>query len=112
MSTVEELNEQSRLAVIAYLQDTENVKLEFAVMSDKHSNMFWTESNGKVNMIRCYYRIAPKKLWYRVALTFDGENYYTMSATTAIQQSNIESRADFIKWLTPNKVYFSLEDNT
>lgn len=112
MNTLKDLEEQTRLAVIEYLSNMDKVTLEFAIRSDNLDNLEWSKSKGSINLNSYLYRIVPKKLWYMVALTYDGENYYTMSVTTDIQQSNIGSRDDFIKWLTPDKVYYTVENNT
>lgn len=109
MNTIAELEEQSRLAVIAYLQDSKNVKLDFSVITDPLDNRRWTESNGKINTYHCYYRIAPKKLWYKVALCCKSEDYYTTTVDSDEQIRQCELRNDFIKWHTPDKVYYTAE---
>jgi hypothetical protein len=109
MNTIEELEEQSRLAIIAYLSDTENVSLEFAIISDNPDNRRWQASKGKINTYHCYYRIAPKKLWYKVALCCSSGEYYTITVDSDGQSQQCELRADFIRWLTPDKVYYTVE---
>lgn len=110
MNTVEELEEQSRLAVIAYLSNTESVSLEFTLIAHNPDNMKWLKSNGIVDMHHCYYRIAPKKLWYKVALCCRGGNYYTATVDSDGQILQCEIRNDFIRWLTPDKVYYTVEN--
>lgn len=110
MKTIGELEVQSRLAIIAYLSDMNNVKLEFAAISDRPNSMRWSESNGKVNMNCCYYRIAPKKLWYKVALCYGSGKYYTTTADSKAQIQHYESKNDFIEWITPDKVYYTIKE--
>lgn len=109
MNTIAELEEQSRLAVIAYLSDMDKVELEFTLIAHNPDNMKWSKSNGIVDMHHCYYRIAPKKLWYKVALCCKSEDYYTTTVDSDEQIRQCELRNDFIKWHTPDKVYYTAD---
>lgn len=114
MDTIEDLEEQSRLAVIAYLLDMGKVELE---RIPKHNPEYypadtklnWHYNHSAINLGTTWYRIAPKKFWYKVALCSWDREYYTTTANSDAQILQCETNPNFIKWLTPNKVYYSAE---
>lgn len=114
MNTIAELDEQSRLAVIAYLSDMDKVKL---ACTPKHNpedysadtKLIWHYNHFTINMGNTWYRIAPKTLWYKVALCCKSGDYYTTTVDSDEQILQCELRNDFVKWLTPDKVYYTVE---
>ena len=66
--TPEQLDKQSRAAVIAYLRDS-SVRLEYRYKDNDQ----WIKSNDMFfNLDQRYFRIAQPKSWYRVAQVIDG----------------------------------------
>lgn len=114
MNTIAKLEEQSRLAVVAYLSDMDNVELECTPKCNPayypaDTKLNWYYNHFPINLGNTWYRIAPKTLWYKVALCSWGREYYTTTANSDAQILQCETNPNFINWLTPNKVYYSAE---
>lgn len=96
-----QLEQQSRDAVIAYLQDS-GVRLEYA---RKDSEQWYTKLDCPAfDLSFYYYRIAHPKPWFRVALT----KYGAGVADNSEKENEIEHMEIFIKWLT-DRIYYSVE---
>ena len=94
-----QLEQQSRDAVIAYLQDS-SVRLELSLNGN-----YWSDKTTKVGYFDLdvfYYRIAQPKPWYRVALFKDGT---TTNADNSREESKISNHSYFVKWLTDRIEY-------
>lgn len=97
--TPEQLEQQSREAVIAYLQDS-SVPLD---LRDKMRDKWFRKiSNGCFSLDTHYYRIAQSKPWYRVALLHTGR---TNTADNVLHEVNFEKNVSFVKWLTDRIEY-------
>lgn len=100
-----ELEEQSKQAVIAYLQDS-NVRLEESIKN----NIEWREKpdNGHFNIKIYHYRIAQPKKWYRVSLLLRNSNR-SKTEIIVVENENDEKYYSnlerFIKWLTDRIEY-------
>lgn len=101
--TPEQLEQQSREAVIAYLQDS-SVRLEFKMKCNEKWLPVLTV--GYFNFANYYYRILQPKPWYRVAL-FKSR---TMSVDNEEEEEYYRQSLNFIKWLT-ERIEYSYEDN-
>lgn len=99
--TPEQLEQQSKDAVIAYLQD-DTVKLDWVSKGMQHYS--WsTKSAYLVFDFDSYYRISRLKTWYRVAEYKSGE---TVTACGRWNNENeIEKHEHFSKWLTERIEY-------
>ena len=96
--TPAQLEQQSRDAVIAYLQDS-SVKLELSLEGNYWSDK--TSKSGYFDLDLFYYRIAQPKPWYRVAL-------YDYGPDTVIDEQTEQMTTEltgFIKWLTEREYY-------
>lgn len=101
--TPEELYEQSRLAIIAYLQD-HKIKLESYEKNSSASGK-WnldTKHEKSFDLENFYYRIANAQPWYRVGLTVDRK---TVTADNEHQEKLLENGAGFVKWITERTEY-------
>ena len=101
--TPEQLEEQSKAAIIAYLQDSK-IKLECAAKDSPYSQKWNMDSEkGKLfDLENFYYRISNAKPWYRVGLTVDGK---TVTADNEHQEELLESGNGFVKWITERIEY-------
>lgn len=99
--TTEQLEQQSRDAVIAYLQDS-SVRLEFC---GKRKGCAWvTNKDLNFDLNIFYYRIAQPNPWYRVALFNDG----VVAATRDEEEEYYVKSKNFVKWLT-NRIEYTNE---
>lgn len=104
--TPEQLEAQSKLAVIAYLQDS-SVRLELR----RKTHMTWasrTKGSFAFDLDNYYYRIAQPKPWYRVEKMRHIDGDYPEVANNAAYEKILSEREDFIEWLTDRTEY----DNT
>jgi hypothetical protein len=101
--TPEQLEEQSKVAIIAHLQDG-RIKLEYAEKNSPYSEKWKVDSkNGKLfDLENFYYRISNAKPWYRVGLTVDGK---TVTADNEHQEELLKSGNGFVKWITERIEY-------
>lgn len=97
--TIEQLEKQSREAVIAYLQDS-SVRLERKCLEYDNN---WIVKNDSLifDLKNNYYRIAQPKLWYRVALM----EYGVEVVISEHGEEKHNNSSDFIKWLTERIEY-------
>lgn len=101
--TPAKLEQQSRDAVIAYLQDS-SVRLEHAIKrADGVLEWRLEENHVSFYFDVCYYRIAPPKPWYRIALTIRGP--YIISNAYHSKEHDIARNPEFIRWLTDRIEY-------
>lgn len=96
--TPAQLEQQSRDAVIAYLQDS-SVKLE--VRNKEYEGWFMLNVNA-FDLGKAYYRIAHPRSWYRVALTSSGRVEVVQHRDAELV---LENARMFIKWLTERIPY-------
>lgn len=99
MMTNDELEAQSRAAIIAHLTDP-SVQLEYTDKSDPQEKWFSLVENA-FYLDSYYYRIARPKKWYRVAKLEGG----TFSIDSALEEKMVQDQLNFIKWLDERKYY-------
>lgn len=97
--TPQELEEQSKKAVIAYLQDS-SVRLE---CKPKLNNEWENNETDRFIMDIYYYRIAQPKPWVRVALFKDGGVETVHNSELA--EKVVADYPQFVKWLTDRVEY-------
>lgn len=97
--TPEQLEAQSRAAIIAHLNDP-SVQLEFK--SKEVDKWLSLESRGEFYTRDYYYRIVKPKKWYRVAKMNSG----TETADSKLQEYQLLNSPDFIEWLDEKKYYY------
>ena len=98
-----ELEEQSKQAVIAYLQDS-SVGLEFAIKNNQAPNWKPCPVNiASFNLYEIYFRIAQPKPCYRVFECKDGSLGVTCSKYD--NEEVIENQYRFSRWLTDRLEY-------
>ena len=102
-STPEQLEEQSKLAIIAYLEDS-NISLESCEKDSPYSQKWNVDSKkGKLfDLENFYYRISNARPWYRVGLTVDGK---TVTADNDTQEELLQNGKGFVKWITERIEY-------
>ena len=101
--TPEQLEQQSRDAVIAYLQDS-SVKLEYRAKDEED---WFKNTNNDFDLDYYYFRIAQPKPWYRVALMNYG--LILLSSTDSAYEGDVANCSRFIKWIT-ERIEYSNED--
>lgn len=102
----------NREAIIAYLKDPENIKLQYRyndAQVNKSNNVTvslndWEDMNSYsiFNLDIFDYRVKPIGKWYRVALM---TNNVTATADSAVEESHISRRSSFVKWITDRIEY-------
>lgn len=100
--TPAQLEQQSRDAVCAYLQDS-SVRLE-TIRKYMMEKFTWSERPYEYllfNLADFYYRIAQPKPWFRVGLYKSG----IVIAETEAEESDYVDCSYFIKWLTDRVEY-------
>ncbi|PTQ75424.1 hypothetical protein [Nitrosomonas oligotropha] len=101
--TPNQLENQSKEAIIAYLKDC-NIKLEYLEKDSPYTDKWKRDpKHGKVfDIENFYYRISNAKPWYRVGLTVDGK---TVTADNDHQEELLEKGDGFVKWITERIEY-------
>lgn len=95
MMTLEELDKQSREAVIAFLERKVD-KLELRRITPDNYSLEWKDKvDGDVFNLECFYYRVKKQ--YRVSLFSDGK---TLSVDNEHQEKYVSEHSMFVKWLT------------